>query len=290
MELKLISAKAQAERQQQFLLREREKERERKEKLKDRFYYKEFTKEQEDSDSEELLDTLEEIKKVDGILDVLKWLKLKFEGAQKQRQLVKNSDPDNFCFPKPAEWTEFFKNKVLLKFFKTMEVMMSSEGDWYIPGSMTDYGLKYHIWLIQITREEIIMINPNFGVCKICKVYFRSLPQHLNKSKECQAKYSDKDLDLLKEAQKIQKKNSNKDVYKANKHYIKQRYQERKNELAEKYLANKKEISKKKAKNYQKNKSSFRYKNSSYYAKNRDKILNKRAESYEIKKKLKLPK
>ena len=83
MELKLISAKAQAERQQQFLLREREKERERKEKLKDRFYYKEFTKEQEDSDSEELLDTLEEIKKVDGILDVLKWLKLKFEGAQK---------------------------------------------------------------------------------------------------------------------------------------------------------------------------------------------------------------
>ena len=282
----MISAKAQAEKQQQFLLREREKERERKEKLKDRFFYQEFTKEQQDSDPEELLDTLEEVKKEDGILEVLKWLKMKFEEAQEQRRLENKSVPDNFCFPQPEEWTKLFKKEVMAKFFEVMEVMIPSENNWIIPGSITDYGLKYKVWLLQITIEEIIILSPKFDTCQTCKEVFKCLPQHLNNSKECKEKYSEQDLEELKESRIIQKKNTKKDYYKdqKQKNYIQKRYQKKKSALAEKYLANKEEIAKKKAEHYQKNKSSYRLKNSSYYAQNRDKILKKRAESYQSKK------
>ena len=260
-------------------MKEREKERERKEKEKTNFFYMESYNEEDPESDNHLLEVLDDVKKIDGVFPFLKWLKSKFDEAIMNRQ----SKPGNFCFPESEEWDELLKKDTIKDFVEEMEVQIENK-NWRIPESMTNSGLKHKGWIIQITMEEIAVTSPKFYQCQICKFDFKVLGLHLSKSKECKEKYSEVDLEEFKFAQKVQKKNTMSDVYKFNKASIKQRYQERKKELAEKYLANKDETAIKKAEYYKKNKESFRKRNCTYYAKHREEILKKRAEKYKGKK------
>ena len=271
--------KAEKEKYQNRLLKERERERERKERQKAEFFYMETYKEEDPESENRLLEILDNVKKEDGVFPFLKWLKSKFEEALMNRQ----SKSGNFCFSEPEEWGELLKKETMTKFVEEMEVKIEHK-NWCIPESMTDYGLKHKAWLIEITMDEIAVTSSKFYQCQICKFDFKVLALHLSKSKECKEKYSEMDLEELKHAQKVQKKNMISDNYNFNKESIKKRYQERKKELAEKYLENKEETAIKKAEYYKKNTESFRMRNSTYYAKHREEILKKRAEDYKNKK------
>ena len=251
-----------------------------------KFLYKDVElSDSEESDGEDLLNALEEVKEVPGILPFLKWLLTKFEEALNQRKLNSKNEHGNFCFSQPSEWKELLEDCSIDKFLTILEVETSygTPKTWCIPEKIFDFGLKYNSSLIQDAIDEIIMQNS--WMCKICKNEYTSVPQHLSKSKPCKENYTESDLQDLKHAQKLKKKKNNEECYQRDKKHRAEQYQERKGELAQQYLAKREEKTQKMAEYYQEKRQTFQRKNAKYYSKNREDILKKKAEQYKAKKK-----
>ena len=202
------------------------------EKKKSKYLYRGLEESDESESDNELNEVLEQVKKESeaGILEILKWLKTNFESAFQQRQL---GDKSNYNFsPENDDWEEILIGEPMTKFLKILEVEKSSE-KLSIPQKIFDFGLKYKLSLIQDLIDEIVVNSPKFIVCQICKIKFNSLPQHLNKSKDCKGKYTESDLEDLKHAQEVWKKLRSAERYQNEKEEKAAMYQKKKEEFAQ---------------------------------------------------------
>ena len=286
MELKpkMMTMQEQKERYKQFMLREREKEEKRKQiqKQKPQFLYQLLQNSGNNaSQRSKLLEDLAKFREEDGALDFLKWLKLKFDEALQQNEGI-NKTPTRLQFKIPQNFEDLIGRKTVENFLDIIELERSSE-EWIIAGkSKSD--LNHNSSIIQLQIDKLIVTSPKVDQCQICKRKFRSVLQHLRQSKECKDNYSEDDLEDLKLAVKLWKKQTDRDCYERSKPERKAKYEKKKSEIAQKNLAKKDKSARSMAKYYKDNVDYFRIKNSNYYAKNREAILKKKAESYKIKK------
>ena len=276
---KMMTMHEQKERYKQFMLREREKEEKRKQmqKQKPQFLYQLLQNSGNiASQRSNLLEDLAKFREEDGVLEFLKWLKLKFEEALHQKEGI------SLSFKIPQNFEELIGRKTVAKFLDIVEVERLSE-EWIIAGK-SESDLNHNSSIIQMQIDKLIVTSPKVDQCQICKRKFRSVLQHLRQSKECKDNYSEDDLEDLKLALKLWKKQTDRDCYERSKAERKAKYEIKKSEIAQKNLAKKDKTARNMAKYYKDNVDYFRIKNSNYYAKNREAILKKKAESYKIKK------
>ena len=284
---KIMTMQEQRERYKQFMLREREKEEKRKQiqKQKPQFLYQLLQNSGNDASQRcNLLEDLAKFREEDGALEFLKWLKLKFEEALHQNEGI-NKTPSRLSFKIPQNFEALSGRKTVKNFLEIVEVEKSSKE--LIIAGKSESDLNHNASIIQLQIEKLIVTSPKVDQCQICKRKFRSVLQHLRQSKDCKDNYSEDDLEDLKLALKLWKKQTDRDCYERSKAERKAKYEEKKSEITQKNLAKKDKSARNMAKYYKDNVDYFRIKNSNYYAKNREAILKKKAESYKIKKKSK---
>ena len=170
----------------------------------------------------------------------LHWLKsfLAKEISNRHQSLgtIQISD-DNEEFKNALEKQQFQKFLEYLEFRPPTKL----SNHWFIPYGISKEELKADTELIQsvlISNEMLTSKGFDASKCKICGRIFPYLLQHLAKSINCKQKYSDSELDVLKETSKMSVRYMNHERYQRNK-------LKRKKQMAEYYQANKQKWKKK---------------------------------------------
>ena len=147
----------------------------------------------------------------------------------------------------------------------------------YIKNCIIDDDLSFNELLIYdlslVTNVPRIKELTNTSTCKKCKVDFKSLMKHLNQKEQCKLEYSETDMADLDKHLKIIAKEEKKKLNSSN-------YQDKKDEIAQKYKSNSTEIKKKVTERLQNNREKINEGKLKTYHKNKEKYNKRKSEHY----------
>ena len=110
-----------------------------------------------------------------------------------------------------------------IKFLQYLDLEKPDAKCWYIPKYLTKEQLKSMSEMINYMINSLDILGA-YGIdlmkCKGCNYDFTNILLHLNKSKSCPAKYSEQDMQKLKELKKNSSKLQKKEWYKHNKEQL----------------------------------------------------------------------